>query len=205
MQVHRSIYISNWIWALNVQDDSLSGCKVTGAYQQVKLSSECPGWHTPWMQVHRSISTIEFELWMSRMTHYLDASSQEHISNWIWAQNVHGDSPPGCQFTTAHQQLNLEHWWGLTSWMWFQQIIPRISHQNMFYTYKCHSDQSSISFQNSYLVSLRNLPINVFPYSFGNVLTYWYVQWLILFDTWDYNTYILQFAWKPCLMAQGLV
>ena len=41
------------------------------------------------------------------VTHILDASSQEHISNWIRALNVHGDLLPGCKFTVACQQLNL--------------------------------------------------------------------------------------------------
>ena len=157
-------HVSNWIWALNVRGDSLSRCKLTAACQQLNLSSECPEWLTawmqvhrsmsvtefelwivhgnsqagckftggcqqldlssefpwkltPWMQVHRSTSEIEFELWMSLMTHCLDASWQEHVSNWIWALNVHGDSLPGCKLTGACQQLNLSSecpWW-LTS------------------------------------------------------------------------------------------
>ena len=106
-------HISNWIWVLNVQGDSLPGChcKFTGAYisaiqfelrmsmvahcldaiassqehiyQQSDLSSECQWWLTGWMQVYRGMSAIGLELRMSRVTHSLDASSQEHIGNWI--------------------------------------------------------------------------------------------------------------------------
>ena len=118
MQVHRSMSAIGFR-ALNSYGDSLPGCKFTGACQQLNLSSECPWWLTPWMQVYRSMSAIEFELWISIVTHCLNASSQEHVSNWIWALNVHGDSLPGCKFTGACQQLNLSsecpQW--LTGWM----------------------------------------------------------------------------------------
>ena len=71
------------------------------------------------MQVDSNMSAIEFELWMSIVTHSPNASSQEHVSNLIWAQNVHGDSQAGCMFTGGCQQLNLSSecpWW-LTPWM----------------------------------------------------------------------------------------
>ena len=114
-----SSLISNWIWALNVQGDSLPGCKFTRACQQLNLSSECPGWLTYWMQVHRGKSAIEFELWMSMVTHSLDAILWEHVSNWIWALHICDDSLSGCKFTGAYQQLNLSTecpgW--LTFWM----------------------------------------------------------------------------------------
>ena len=107
LNAHSQEHISNWIWALNVLDDSQAGGKFTGACQQFNLSSEYPWWLTAWMQVHRSMSAIEFKLWMSLVTHSLDASSQKHVSNWIWALNVLDDSHTGCKFTEAYQQLNL--------------------------------------------------------------------------------------------------
>ena len=110
MQVHRS----NSIWALNVHGDSPARCKFTWICQQLNLSSEYPWWLTLWMQVHRSMLAIEFKLWMPMVTHKLDASSQEHVSNWIKALNVHGDSLSGWKFTAACQQLDSTYecpWW----------------------------------------------------------------------------------------------
>ena len=70
------VQISNSIWALNIHDDSLPRCKFMWACEQLNLISECPWWLTPWIQVHRSISAIEFELRMSMVTHILDTSTR---------------------------------------------------------------------------------------------------------------------------------
>ena len=107
-------HVSNWIWVLNAHGDSLPGCKFTGACQQLNISSECPWWPTAWMQVHSNMSEIEFDLWMSMVTHKLEASSHDYVSNWILALNVHSDSLPGYKFTGACQALDLSSecpWW----------------------------------------------------------------------------------------------
>ena len=44
---------------------------------------------------------------MSRMTHCLDAVHRSMSVIEFLAQNVQGDSLPGCKFTVACQQLNL--------------------------------------------------------------------------------------------------